>query len=331
MNLRFLSFTEQGETLAHQLASCLGGEVSRCGKGLRLQDWTKLAFAEAGGLIFVGAAGIAVRAIAPHLRSKVTDPAVVVVDELGQHAIPILSGHLGGGNDLARSIANACGAEPVITTATDLNAAFAVDEWAKRQGCCIQNPKQIKRVSSKILAGKPVRIGSVFPILGTAPPLVELSDCEPFDIRLDLQDGKGDPLQLVPKIAVLGIGCKKGCSLEQIEDCFSAFLQLSKLCKEAIFAVASIDLKSKETGLLDFCQAHGWPFLTYSAEELQTVHGNYSASSFVESVTGVDNVCERSAVLAAGGPLFHKKYTGKGVTMALALTDFTPDWSFLYV
>ena len=111
-------------------------------------------FAQADALIFVGAVGIAVRAIAPHCKSKATDPAVVVLDECGRFAVPLLSGHLGGANALARALAEACGAIPVITTATDANGVFAVDEWAKAQGCAVLEPERIKLVSGALLAGQ---------------------------------------------------------------------------------------------------------------------------------------------------------------------------------
>ncbi len=125
---------------------------------------------QSDALIFVGAAGIAVRAIAPHCQSKTTDPAVVVVDECGRFAVPILSGHLGGANDLARAIAAVCGAVPVITTATDAHGIFAVDEWAKHQNCMVLEPERIKLVSGKLLAGQPVHYWTDFPVTGTAPP-----------------------------------------------------------------------------------------------------------------------------------------------------------------
>lgn len=109
----------------------------------------------------MGAVGIAVRAIAPHCKSKATDPAVVVLDECGRFAVPLLSGHLGGANALARALAEACGAIPVITTATDANGVFAVDEWAKAQGCAVLEPERIKLVSGALLAGahRPAGIG----------------------------------------------------------------------------------------------------------------------------------------------------------------------------
>ena len=107
MRLTYLSFSDRGEALAARLAAALGGEAARCGRSVSLDEWTSTSFEEAQGLVFVGAAGIAVRAIAPYVKSKTSDPAVVVVDECGRFAVPILSGHLGGANDLARRIARA--------------------------------------------------------------------------------------------------------------------------------------------------------------------------------------------------------------------------------
>ena len=126
MTRAYLAFTEKGLALAQKLASALPGTVDRCGHGgPGLADWAAEQFAHGDALIFVGAVGIAVRAIAPHCRSKAVDPAVVVLDECGHFAVPILSGHLGGANDLARALAAVCGAVPVITTATDANGQTA--------------------------------------------------------------------------------------------------------------------------------------------------------------------------------------------------------------
>ena len=158
MTRAYLAFTEKGLALAQKLASALPGTVDRCGHGgPGLADWAAEQFAHADALIFVGAVGIAVRAIAPHCRNKAVDPAVVVLDECGHFAVPILSGHLGGANDLARALAAVCGAVPVITTATDANGVFAVDAWARHQNCAVLEPERIKRVSSRLLAGGPVR------------------------------------------------------------------------------------------------------------------------------------------------------------------------------
>ena len=326
MKLAYLAFTEQGERLAARLAAALGGGVQRCGGSCSLSAWTAAHFPQSDGLVYIGAAGIAVRAIAPHLQSKTSDPAVVVVDACARYAIPILSGHLGGANDLARAIGRVCGALPVLTTATDVNGVFAVDEWAKRQNCRILNPERIKTVSAKLLAGGAVTVQSAWPSAGQPPRNVRQTEDSGADVLLELRPSPGEALHLVPRIAVLGVGCKKNVLPQTLEAALAAFLTGAGICEQAISAVASIDLKKEEPGLVAFCAAHGWPLKTYSAEQLRAVEGRFTPSAFVQSVIGVDNVCERSAVLASGGTLCRGKTAGNGVTMALALAPYRPDW-----
>lgn len=321
-----LAFTDRGQRLAETLADALHGQAARCGRPLSLSQWTAEHFPRAGALVYVGAVGIAVRAIAPYVKSKVSDPAVVVVDESGRWAIPLLSGHLGGANDLARRIAGICGAAAVITTATDIRGAFAVDEWAKRQNCVVLQPHKIKEVSAAVLAGRTVGVNSDFPISGEPPRCVRIADDQTCDLRLSIRRQDRDVLQLVPRIGVLGIGCRKGITPEALETALAQMLARAGICEQAIVAAASIDLKKEEPGLLRFCASHGWPLRTYSAKELAAVQGRFSTSAFVQQVTGVDNVCERSAVLESGGTLYSKKNAGNGVTMALALQPYAPDW-----
>ena len=259
-------------------------------------------------------------------RNKAVDPAVVVLDECGHFAVPILSGHLGGANDLARALAAVCGAVPVITTATDANGVFAVDAWARHQNCAVLEPGRIKRVSSRLLAGGPVRYRSEFPIAGQAPAgVVPAGEAERADFALTLFPA-GDALHLIPKIGVLGIGCRRGTSAAQLEAAFAQFCAAHGLAAACITAAASIDLKAHEPGLLEFCRIHGWPVQFYSAAQLQNAPGQFTPSAFVRNVTGVDNVCERAAVLAAGGTIILPKQAGNGVTFALALRPFAPDW-----
>ena len=152
MRVELIAFTARGNALAERLAAELTGAgcPAACTReGLRVEEWAARAFGRSEALVFVGAAGIAVRAIAPCLRHKSTDPAVVVVDEAGRYAVPILSGHLGGANDLARRIAALTGAEAVLTTATDVNGVFAADQWARRQGLLVPWPERILGVSSR--------------------------------------------------------------------------------------------------------------------------------------------------------------------------------------
>ena len=342
METVFLAFTDKGFTLARRLADELAGKAFRSRESGGVQTWTAAHFFSSDALVFIGAAGIAVRAIAPYVRKKTLDPAVVVIDENGHFVIPILSGHLGGANDLARRLASATGGVPVITTATDVNGRFAVDEWAKRQNCAVQNPSRILPVSSKILAGETAAVWSRWPVNGDAPEFVRPADEEETpDVVVDIYRKSGPacvpdgnvPLKLVPRIAVLGVGCRRGTEEEQIEACFRQFLEENEIEEEAVCLAASIDLKKEEPGLVQFCEQHGLPFITYTAEELKQVRGDFSASEFVKSVTGVDNVCERSALCAAGSEetdrLLVKKTKYEGVTMALALKPYHPDWKWL--
>lgn len=326
MTVRLLAFTDRGYALAQTLAAALDGQAARCGAPQGLAEWTAAAWRESQALVFVGAAGIAVRAIAPHVRHKSVDPAVVVVDEAGRFAVSLLSGHLGGANDLARRIAALCGAAPVITTATDARGLFAVDEWARRQNCRVENPEAILQVSAKVLAGGTAGIYSPWPITGRIPDHVTLAEERNCDALLTLRRESGNALRLIPAIAVLGVGCRRDTSQTALEWAFAELLEDSGLNSLAFYKVCSTDLKRDEPGLLAFCQDHGFTFETFSAQALQAVEGNFSSSPFVQSVTGVDNVCERSAVLGSGGKLLVKKQAGDGVTMAAALAPFSPDW-----
>lgn len=325
-DIRLIAFSEKGLALARRLAQRLSGSAVRCGREYPLDRWTAEAFSETDALIFVGAAGIAVRAIAPHVKSKTTDPAVVVVDECAHFAVPVLSGHLGGANELARCIGALTGAVPVVTTATDANDVFAVDEWARRQGCRIVDPRYIKGVSAKLLAGKQVFLRTDWPIAGTPPQGVVVTESGGCDALLTLHDGEDKVLRIVPTIAVVGVGCRKNTPREAIETAYTALLRAKAVCEQSVCKVCSIDRKREEPGLRAFCQGHGLPFETYSADQLRAVQGTFTPSAFVQRVTGVDNVCERSAVLGSGGTLYMGKFAGHGVTMAMALAPFAPDW-----
>ena len=147
-----------------------------------------------------------------------------------------------------------------------------------------------------------------------------------FDFELTVHSADAGALRLVPRIAVLGVGCRRGIGQQAMEEAFAALLAQSGLCAEAFYKVCSIDLKRDEPGLRAFCAAHGFAFETFSAAQLAAVEGRFSSSGFVQSVTGVDNVCERSAVLGSGGTLYCKKQAGGGVTMAAAMAPFAPDW-----
>jgi cobalt-precorrin 5A hydrolase len=327
MKIGIICFTAHGQALAESLCEKLHGaehdaDAYRCGKDA-LGDWTGTRFTTDDALVFVGAAGIAVRAIHPYIKSKTSDPAVIVLDECGKFIIPILSGHIGGANRLSREIAGILHALPVITTATDCNSVFAIDTWAAENGIRIVNPEQIKWISARLLASETVSVKSFFPVIGKSPAGLSLTEDE-YDIVLTVRSkGRRDALRLVPPILTLGVGCRRGITAEELEDAYALILKKACCLKEAVAQVCSIDMKQNEKGLADFCGRNGLPLLTFSAEQLAAVPGRFSSSEFVRNATGVDNVCERSAVLGSGGALYVKKNAGNGITMALAIAPYT--------
>ena len=279
-------------------------------------------FRWADAMVFVGACGIAVREIAPHVRDKKTDPAVLCVDELGQFVIPLLSGHIGGANALALELAAQIGAVPTVTTATDINHRFSVDAWAKRQGLIIDSMPAAKAVSAAILE-RDVPLRSDFPVRGSlAPGLIAGADGEVgIAVTCGTEEPFGTTLRLIPQVLHLGLGCRRNTPKEAIAEAVETVLRQHGIDRRSIRCAASIDLKADEAGLLAFCRENGWPVTFYSAEELLRVEGDFTPSEFVRSIAGVDNVCERAAALGAER-LIVRKTAQNGVTVAIAAEKY---------
>lgn len=338
MNIALTAFTSRGAELAGRLAKGLTEDGHSCSlwvperlapetglPGYRsLGPWTGERFADSDALLFVGASGIAVRAIAPYVRDKFTDPAVVSVDETGRFAVPLLSGHVGGANDLARLVARRTGGTAAVSTATDVNGRFAVDQWAREQGFFLDGREGAKRVSAALLAGISVGVESDFPIQGPLPQGVVEGPAE-AGIALTLDPEKRPfphTVRLIPPVLHLGIGCRRGTPAATIAKAVEGVFRSRHLSLKGVAAVCSIDLKKDEAGLLAFCQGLGLPLTTYSAGELSAVPGDFTRSPFVHGVTGVDNVCERAAV-RRGGSLIVPKQAGEGVTVAVSQVPLT--------
>ena len=333
MTCAVIAFTRRGASLGDMIAEGLGGTLHVPARFAEefgaaaydsLEGWTADHWGTCDALIFIGACGIAVRAIAPHVKDKFTDPAVVSMDEKAAFAVPLLSGHVGGANDLALTLSELTGARPVISTATDVNGLFAVDVWARDLGLIITDRALAKAVSAALLEGKAVGFASDFghPCpQGLRPGRAELG----VWVTCRREGGPfPETLRLVPKCLTLGIGCRRGTAEETIAAAVDAAFQEAGLDPLAAEAVASIDLKADEPGLLAFCHSRNLPLRTYSAEALSAVPGDFTPSSFVRSVTGVDNVCERAA-LAGGGALLLPKTAGNGVTVAIAQRAAAPE------
>ena len=360
MRVSCIAFTERGYALAGRIAHTLSGcspegegasawdvSVSRgFGEGkVPLALWTARAWEASDALLFVGAVGIAVRAVAPHVASKASDPAVVAIDEAGRFSVALLSGHLGGANDFALAVAHAAGATPIVTAATDARGVWAVDTWARRAGLAVSNPEAIKRVSARLLAGGRAALYSDVSISGQPPEGVDVvDDRTAADVVVSPFAGAGasvhaaeagevassptgaaggptgvraEPLRLVPRSIACGIGCRRGIAAGAVEEAISLACERAGIFPVAVDRVASIDVKAHEAGLLAFCEAHDLPFRVYPADELALVAGSVSPSAFVRDTVGVDNVCERAA-LAEGGALVLPKFAHGGVTVAFA-------------
>lgn len=324
MKIATIAFTDKGMALGQRLQEQLPDELmlNRCAEG-GLAEWTKEHFAAADALLFIGAAGIAVRAIAPWVKDKTADPAVLVLDEGGSYIIPLLSGHLGGANELAQRVAALLCALPIITTATDVNGVWAVDDWARRRKLIIDNPQRIKWISAHLLAGETIRLKSLFPIEGVLPAGLIVDDNE-YDILITWRNrGRESALKLIPPVVTLGVGCKKGVGAAALNQAFQMTLAKAGCHAAAVCRVCSIDIKTDEPGLLEFCRDQALPLQTFSAAQLGALAGSFSGSDFVQKITGVDNVCERAAVAGSGGSLLSTKNAGNGVAMALAIEPYS--------
>ncbi|MGN0154631.1 MAG: cobalt-precorrin 5A hydrolase [Lachnospiraceae bacterium] len=342
MKLSIISFTQNGIVLSENIAKLLDGieytlytKHKACYREEQtvrfvtqnIGEWTREQFEERNALLFIGACGIAVRAIAPHITDKLHDSPVLVMDEKGEYVIPILSGHVGGANELAISLAKKTGAKPVITTATDINKQFAIDLFAKENGLTVVNKDGIAKVSSKVLSGKHINMSiehGHFEKNGKLPGEIELVEYPPkqkVDVVVTSENRKFDTTMLLePKKYAIGIGCKKGKEADRIEDFIMNHLQRAGITPMQVFGMASIDVKRDEPGLLAWSRKGKIPFITYTAEELKAVKGDFHRSEFVKEQVGVDNVCERAAMKMCepGGRLIYEKHAEDGMTIAIA-------------
>lgn len=339
------SFTQTGKALAEVLSDkleqdgyeCTGYTVARFAEKGKIQalskDWKKKMGISWGAcaLVFIGAAGIAVRAIAPFVKDKFTDPPVIVLDEKGAFVIPLLSGHVGGGVELSRKLAEYTKGQTVITTATDVQKKFAVDVFAKKNDLLITDRNEAKEISAKILEQKRIGLFSEFPFLDQTPKEVmvchSVEDLETCDGKIIIcqhepKEKQPDILYLLPKNVYVGMGCRKGVGQETLEQALYQVLYQQEILPQQISALGSIDLKKEEVGMLGLADALGVGFFTYSAEELQRIPAVSTSSSFVRNVTGVDNVCERAArIMCPEGHLIQEKVCLQKCTVSLVCSE----------
>ena len=305
-------------------------------------------------LVFIGAMGIAVRHVATFLQGKCFDPAVLVIDEKGQFVIPVVSGHIGGGVRLAREVAKYLGAQAVITTATDVENQFAVDVFAQRNHLWIENPGRIKGISSALLHGRMVDVWTRLSIAGDIPEglrMMCLGKADTEDscvmqaedetlrtaITIGLTSGELEQIygiydaeqvcELQPRQYILGLGCKKGKTVEELEVFVQEICKTQQIDIHEIGAITSIDVKKEEKGIWELVRRIGADYVVFSSRELEQIEEVVTHSDFVKETVGVDNVCERSAYCLARCWVQRKngqyslvlgKQARDGMTMALA-------------
>lgn len=338
MKLAALAVTENGARIANRIKDNLGDEVEVFTPPQAEADRPWLStlvdnvFPKYDGLVFISAVGIAVRMLAPHIKDKVNDPAVVVVDDTGAFSVSLLSGHIGGANDLARKVADAVGAMPVITTATDLSGKPAIDLFMKDLGLKTDNIDGLKRISSGILRGESACIFADIPLgrwgdrsrsAYSVRPLKQLDKYgKAYDhivvvVKDQIVDIGEDALILKTRRIFAGIGCQKGVSPAEVKRATKKALASTSLHAHNIKGIASIDIKEEEQALFEAAKHFNVNVSLYPAKELDDVAP--SISDFVKDKVGAGGVCEPAAILASkGGKLIFPKTVFGKVTVALA-------------
>lgn len=347
------AITPNGMLLAQKIFQnlpdvCVYASQNMEGSAAEYQTYQNLAvsiqqkFHQYTGHIFIMSTGIVIRLIAPLIRHKTEDPAVVVVDDGGHHAISLLSGHLGGANELTRRIVAIIGARPVITTATDVNQLPAIDVLAQEKKLLIENPAAIKTVNMAILKGEKIYVHDPFNYLKESLPNTEsrtfgglINNLENNhqapeddevpgifidDIRLDLPR---QVLVLRPASLVAGIGCNRNTETGEIKTLLEAVFAAGNLSLSSLKCLASIDVKADEDGLITLSDDLDLPLVFYSRQELDQVKNIENPSTVVEKHVGVKSVCEAAAILAAqNGTLIVPKQKTANVTLAIARINF---------
>lgn len=339
------ALTEDGARLGRRLADALSGRLYAPARFAAAHGATGFAtlgelvdktFHSAQRHVFIAATGIVVRVIAPLLVSKATDPAVVALDQQGRFAISLVSGHLGGANELACEIAAFTGGQAVITTATDTGGLPAVDVLARRAGLFVENPNRIKGVNAALLEGKHARVVDVEGWLGVAGPEWEayLEVIQPEEARRAAADsalvwvdwrtgeetrGGAGALVLRPPCLCLGLGCRRGAPASAIEECIRSFFEAKGLALASLWRCGSVKAKRDEAGLLEAVARLGKELVFFSPEELNTVRTPNPSAKAAEAV-GASSVSEAAALLLAQtGELMVEKTVCAGMTLALAI------------
>lgn len=286
-------------------------------------------------LVMVMALGIVFRLLAPHIHDKRWDPAVVVLDERGQFAISALSGHLGGANDLARSLQKKLGSRAVITTATDVHGLPAIDLLARDYNLLMEPFELVKHVNAAIVNGEPVHVYSETDLKGELPFKFDLKSMKSFTTKGEVEgrhvfitnklvsDPPRGTLFLRPRNLVVGLGSRRGIESAAVKEAVEDALRNAGRSLSSVRLLATVDIRAEEKGILAAAEQMGLPLASFTRDEIADIFlrrgEELSFSQYVFTKIGVGGVCEPVALLAApAAKLIMKKKALNGVTVAVA-------------
>jgi len=287
-------------------------------KAVGLNEITKEAMEKAKGIIFISSTGIAVRAIATYLKGKTIDPGVVVVDAKGEYAISLLSGHLGGGNELAIKVSEILKAMPIITTATDSLGVKAPDMIARENNLLISDMKKAKDISAFLIEGKKVVFEDEDKFIDIPKGYIECTEGSENlpKVKVTNKISGSEALVLVRKNVILGIGCRKDIPKERMLDFIRESLKVYAYRQDSILKISTIDLKAKEDAIVNISHVFNVPLEIHSRDKVRKIEHLFKCSDFVRKSIGVGAVAE-PCVYLSGGEIIVERISKEGMTLCI--------------
>jgi len=329
MNIAILSVTNQGKEISDKLYENLKDNplilnVSQYHKNV-IQTVNDI-FNEYDCIIGIMASGIMIRSIAPHVNSKLSDPAVLLIDDNANFVISLLSGHFGGANDLTMKISGILNSTPVITTSTDVNNKVGIDSIAKRYYCSLENPRNIKYINRALINNQPVDLFLPSSFSYIIDNDVEKSYSIHFDDTIDFIKAVVDDHEVIlkPKMMVMGIGARRDIAVEKVENAITQACLILEIPPARIDYFATADVKKNERGIIENVNRLNKEIKIISMDSIKSYQNEEcSKSDFVMKQFGVKGVCEPTALIANGNNshLIFKKTAYDGVTIAVSLKD----------
>ncbi len=317
MKIACLAFTASGEAIAERIKYSSDNEIQIFSKENYKSNLDNI-FGEYQGIIFISSTGIAIRISAPYIKSKLVDPAIIVVDDLGRYAISLLSGHIGGANELAISIAEDLKCQAIITTASDGRRIEAVDMFAKRNNLFIENMDDAKKITAMMLDGEAIRLQSEIEAKIGYSNIVDNQEAGAIFVLSKLHINYDKPSCILrPKNITVGLGCRRGKTMDDILSALRSVFSENNLSIKCIKQIATVDVKQDEQGIIEACRYLKCEMKIISREDIKVVQDKFNKSVFVNSTIGVTSVCEPCAYIA-GGEIIVPKAAINGITIAIS-------------